>query len=115
MADTKSASGSAPTTGPNSLDGASRTPSRAADPAPPQPPQSQSMSAKLLRAAKWVLDLMIAQWFLIGIGVVIALAHSYPNVAKVNGVLQAQWSEKYLLVRPSPRLSSPGAGHALKP
>jgi len=38
------------------------------------------------------------QWFLIGIGIAILLAHLFPNVARSGGVLKAQWTVHYLVV-----------------
>ena len=51
-------------------------------PEPLAPPPSAGR--KVLNAAKWVVDVMVAQWFLIGIGVVIGLAYKFPNVAKTK-------------------------------
>ncbi|GAA6032430.1 hypothetical protein JCM8097_008171 [Rhodosporidiobolus ruineniae] len=55
-------------------------------------------SSPALRWAKRILGFLIDQWFIIGIGVVIALASQFPNVARPHGVLKAQWTIKYLAV-----------------
>ncbi|ORY89758.1 SBF-like CPA transporter family-domain-containing protein [Leucosporidium creatinivorum] len=47
---------------------------------------------------KWLFEFLVAQWFLIGIGVVIGLASRFPNVARNGGIIHAEWSIKYLLV-----------------
>ncbi|GJN91063.1 hypothetical protein Rhopal_004078-T1 [Rhodotorula paludigena] len=40
----------------------------------------------------------IEQWFLVGIGVVIVLAWRFPNVARQGGIIEAEWSIRYLAV-----------------
>ncbi|KAK4054691.1 LRR receptor-like serine/threonine-protein kinase RGI2 [Microbotryomycetes sp. JL221] len=58
----------------------------------------QSAGRCILEAAKWVLQVVLDQWFLIGIGVVIALAHSFPNVAKDNGAIKSEYTISFLAV-----------------
>lgn len=55
-------------------------------------------SNKLWQHVKRVLLFLYAQWFLLGIGLVILLAHFFPNVARQDGVLKSQWSISYGLV-----------------
>ncbi|GAA5991637.1 hypothetical protein JCM11641_000205 [Rhodosporidiobolus odoratus] len=47
---------------------------------------------------KRIFAFLFAQWFIIGIGVAIGLAAAFPNVARSGGIIQAQWSIKYLAV-----------------
>ncbi|SCZ89658.1 BZ3500_MvSof-1268-A1-R1_Chr9g10530 [Microbotryum saponariae] len=64
-----------------------------------EPPISPpSIKERLRIAVVWIGQTMLHQWFLIGIGVVIALAHSFPNVGREGGIVHAQWSVNYLLV-----------------
>ncbi|KAK4054185.1 LRR receptor-like serine/threonine-protein kinase RGI2 [Microbotryomycetes sp. JL201] len=49
-------------------------------------------------AIRWILSIILDQWFLIGIGIVIALAHSFPDVAKEGGVIKSEYTISYLAV-----------------
>ncbi|GAA5851603.1 hypothetical protein JCM8547_001145 [Rhodosporidiobolus lusitaniae] len=60
--------------------------------------EATTSSSRLWRACKRVVNFCIDQWFIIGIGVVIALASQFPNIARSGGILEAQWSIKYLAV-----------------
>lgn len=50
------------------------------------------------RLLNWVLQFCIDQWFFIGLGVFVALAHSYPNVAKHGGHIRLEYTIGYLAV-----------------
>ncbi|SCV69847.1 BQ2448_1241 [Microbotryum intermedium] len=64
-----------------------------------EPPVTLPSAEDRFKAAvTWIGQTMLQQWFLIGIGVVIALAHSFPNVGREGGIIQAEWSVNYLLV-----------------
>jgi sodium/bile acid cotransporter 7 len=45
--------------------------------------------------AKKVFDFLVAQWFFIILGCLIAIAHSYPEFAKLGGTIKAQYSIGY--------------------
>ncbi|KDE03680.1 hypothetical protein MVLG_05869 [Microbotryum lychnidis-dioicae p1A1 Lamole] len=57
-----------------------------------------SIKERRRNAVVWIGQTMLHQWFLIGIGFVIGLAHSFPNVGREGGIVHAQWSVNYLLV-----------------
>ncbi|GAA5820933.1 hypothetical protein JCM3770_002635 [Rhodotorula araucariae] len=63
-----------------------------------QEPPPLSRLQRVWQALKRVLDLLIDQWFLIGIGVFIVLAWRFPNVARQGGILEAEWSIRLLAV-----------------
>ncbi|GAA5893306.1 hypothetical protein JCM6882_008000 [Rhodosporidiobolus microsporus] len=68
---------------------------------PEEPEEEQEPERTPQRIWRWtkrVLSFLIEQWFIIGIGVVIGLAAAFPNVARPNGVLEAQWSIRILCV-----------------
>jgi hypothetical protein len=74
-----------PTTGPTSVSSPSPSQSRTSPPASPEPPKPKpSAGRRIWLGVKWVLDFLIAQWFLCGIGIVIGLAYKFPNVAKTK-------------------------------
>lgn len=53
------------------------------------------------RGVRWLnrfLDLCVDQWFFIGLAVFVALAHSYPNVAKHHGHIRLEYTIGYLAV-----------------
>ncbi|BGP48822.1 LRR receptor-like serine/threonine-protein kinase RGI2 [Rhodotorula kratochvilovae] len=57
-----------------------------------------SRGQRVGKAALRVLNILIDQWFLIGIGVFIVLAWAFPNVARQGGIIQAEWSIRLLAV-----------------
>ncbi|GAA5865208.1 hypothetical protein JCM1840_003946 [Sporobolomyces johnsonii] len=61
-------------------------------------PKTETAPAKAWRWTKLVLQFLLNQWFILGVGFVIGMAAAFPNVARPNGVLEAQWSIRYLLV-----------------
>lgn len=69
---------------------------------PPPPPavigRSPSLSSDVPRPSpgrrawtllKAFLNLLIEQWFILGIGIVILLAHFFPNVGRTGGIIKA--------------------------
>lgn len=90
----------------------------------PRLPATLSTHTKVFNMLKSVLDFLILQWFILGIGTVIALASAFPNVVSVDilrrrrfpsgqkaqadiltclqgregGIVKAQYTVKYLLV-----------------
>ncbi|RLV83158.1 putative membrane protein [Meyerozyma sp. JA9] len=48
-----------------------------------------------VRGSVWLLNFAISQWFLVLLGVFVALAHSYPEFAKQGGTIKAQYSIQY--------------------
>ncbi|GAA5921470.1 hypothetical protein JCM1841_005472 [Sporobolomyces salmonicolor] len=61
-------------------------------------PKPETAPAKAWRWTKLVLQFLLDQWFVLGVGFVIGMAAAFPNVARPNGVLEAQWSIRYILV-----------------
>ncbi|KAK9474961.1 SBF-like CPA transporter family-domain-containing protein [Dipodascopsis tothii] len=51
-----------------------------------------------VRWAKWLFNFAIDEWFVIGMGVFIALAYKFPNVAKNHGHIRADITIEYLAV-----------------
>ncbi|KAM0745955.1 hypothetical protein T439DRAFT_330155 [Meredithblackwellia eburnea MCA 4105] len=67
------------------------------------PPPARDSSRKQPKRTVWsvckaTLLFVLSQWFIIGIGVVIALAYAWPNVGRRHGVVHTEWSVKYLLI-----------------
>lgn len=50
---------------------------------------------KAYKAAKWVFDFLLAQWFFVILGSFVAIAHSYPEFAKQGGTIKAEYSIGY--------------------
>lgn len=48
-----------------------------------------------VRGAVWLFNFALSQWFLVLLGVFVALAHSYPEFAKQGGTIKAQYSIQY--------------------
>ncbi|GAA5837901.1 hypothetical protein JCM11251_004693 [Rhodosporidiobolus azoricus] len=71
--------------------------SRQEEPSKEQSPP-ETGTRRIWRWTKRTVSFLIEQWFIIGIGVVIGLAAAFPNVARPNGVLEAQWSIRLLCV-----------------
>lgn len=44
---------------------------------------------------KWVLDFLLAQWFFVLLGVLVALAHSYPEFGKQGGTVKSEYTILY--------------------
>lgn len=86
------------------------------EPPPPAPPPPRAPILRWLRVAALFV---LGQWFLVGVGVVIALAHAYPNVVRASshptplnnvdsdadhpqgrsgGIIKGQYTVKFLLV-----------------
>lgn len=53
---------------------------------------------KLLDKLKRVVDFLISQWFIIGMGVVIAIAYAAPNYARSGGMIRSDITIEYLAV-----------------
>lgn len=47
------------------------------------------------KALKLVLDFLLSNWFFLGLGVLIALAHLFPDFAKQGGTIKAEFSIGY--------------------
>ncbi|GAA5897826.1 Rch1p [Sporobolomyces salmoneus] len=65
----------------------------------PEPASTQGRGWR--KGWKWikiVLGFLLDQWFVLGVGFVIGMAAAFPNVARTNGILKAQYTIKYLLV-----------------
>lgn len=72
-----------PPKGPPTSDSTISASARTSPPDSPEPP-APSPLRRVWLAVKWVLDFLVAQWFLCGIGIVIGLAYKFPNVAKTK-------------------------------
>ncbi|GAA6060023.1 hypothetical protein JCM10212_001020 [Sporobolomyces blumeae] len=58
----------------------------------------RTKGARAWSAIQRVVGFLVSQWFVLGVGFVIGMAAAFPNVARTGGVLEAEWSIKYLLV-----------------
>lgn len=62
---------------------------------------SQKMAFEELKGKRWfkavksTFDFLLKQWFFILLGVFIALSHSYPEFAKLGGMIRAEYSIGY--------------------
>lgn len=50
---------------------------------------------KVVKALLWVWDFALTNWFFVLLGVVIALAHLFPNFAKQGGMIRSEYSIGY--------------------
>ncbi|GAA6017670.1 hypothetical protein JCM11491_001163 [Sporobolomyces phaffii] len=58
-------------------------------------------TTRLDTASRWtkaVLQFLLDQWFVLGVGFVIGMAAAFPNVARTGGIIKAQYTIKYLFV-----------------
>ncbi|MGG6499359.1 UNVERIFIED_CONTAM: bile acid:sodium symporter, partial [Bacteroidetes bacterium 56_B9] len=54
--------------------------------------------SNLVKWSRWTLDFAIEQWFLLAMGILIMLAHFFPNVGRRGGSVRSEYTVNYLAV-----------------
>lgn len=57
-----------------------------------------TFTTSFTKGLRWVGSLLLAQWFLIGMGILILLAYLFPNVGRSEGIIKSQYTVEYGVV-----------------
>ena len=75
----------------SSVPTSARAPSAQADtPAAALTPTKATAGRRAWSLLKTVFNFLIEQWFVLGIGIVILLAHFFPNLGRTGGIIKAE-------------------------
>ena len=58
-------------------------------------PPAPTRRPRAIRILRWLLNFAVEQWFLIAMGILIMLAHFFPNVGRRGGYVRSEYSVNY--------------------